>query len=58
MTVRDECEVCGKTARIFIRDLKEVIEEGFRAFEPFGPWHAFCPDHQRDSEIVYVEKQR
>lgn len=49
------CEVCGKEATSFVRDVKEVIGDdddlfsSYRQYAPDGDLHFYCSDHHRES---------
>jgi hypothetical protein len=51
----DKCEVCGKEAKILIRDFTEHpnFEAGamYNTIEPILEWHYYCTLHQRKSYV-------
>ena len=48
-----KCEVCGKEATQWVRDLFRLYTKGVGVaqWQP-GKWHAFCDRHQRKSRQV------
>jgi hypothetical protein len=45
------CEVCGKPATCFVRDVETTYSglTGIKYSRPSGPPHRFCTEHDRDA---------
>ena len=58
-TDKPMCEVCGAPATCSVRDIVDVSDpfdnNGSLVYEPDGPMHWFCREHQRESRTRRIE---
>ena len=53
-----KCEVCGKPATCFVQDREEILYPEItiiREFRPHGKPHAFCEEHERESQTIQID---
>ncbi len=53
-----QCEVCGKLATVYVRDLiemRQAPDAGWKSYKP-GDAHFFCDEHERESVTLPAEE--